>query len=275
MSTEPLFFSAAASLLGNDSGTGNASRGVNALHRRAQQLKRWQEIEEQLSKAKLDGSLSINVKTRPKIKFSNSTLFLASCASNDYEECKRLLENNLVNINCVNVDGLTALHQACIDDNIEMVQFLLDHGADINCCDNEGWTPLHATSSCGHASIAKLLLNHGADLTIINNDGELAQDIADSVAIEEMINSKLKEWDIYDVESLRKQEQLCMLKDLNEWIRTGVVGTLFYFILFNNVFELYLLNFFNIQMTKYTQDLELLYYMWLLLKVTLISLVLY
>lgn len=39
--------------------------------------------------------------------------------------------------------------QACIDDNLEMVEFLVSHGADINRQDNEGWTPLHATASCG------------------------------------------------------------------------------------------------------------------------------
>lgn len=40
-------------------------------------------------------------------------------------------------------------NQACIDDNLEMVEFLVQHGADINKQDNEGWTPLHATASCG------------------------------------------------------------------------------------------------------------------------------
>lgn len=39
--------------------------------------------------------------------------------------------------------------QACIDDNLEMVEFLVHNGADINKQDNEGWTPLHATASCG------------------------------------------------------------------------------------------------------------------------------
>lgn len=49
-----------------------------------------------------------------------------------------------------------SLTKACIDDNFEMVEFLVQHGADINKQDNEGWTPLHATASCGWVSILSL-----------------------------------------------------------------------------------------------------------------------
>lgn len=100
----------------------------------------------------------------------------------------RLLAANKTNINTVNVDGLTALHQACIDNNLEMAEFLIERGIDLNrgkisnyanvtesliqsgldkpyvlrshslAGDNEGWTPLHATASCGYVSIAQLLI---------------------------------------------------------------------------------------------------------------------
>lgn len=170
---------------------------------------------------------SINKRsTCTKIKFSNSTTFLAACACSDYEECERLLSQNLVNINCTNIDGLTALHQACIDDNAPMVKFLLDHGADVNFCDNEGWTPLHATASCGNKNVARLLLDHDADPRIVNNDGELSQDLTDNFAIKDIIDAKLKELGVTDVEALRKQEENCMLRDVNNWIQTGIVGKL-------------------------------------------------
>ncbi|KAJ8983839.1 hypothetical protein NQ317_016444 [Molorchus minor] len=85
-------------------------------------------------------------------------------------EVIKLLENG-ADINTCNVDGLTALHQACIDDNLDMVEFLVEHGADVNRGDNEGWTPLHATASCGFSYIAKYLIEKGADVARVNNDG--------------------------------------------------------------------------------------------------------
>lgn len=45
--------------------------------------------------------------------------------------------------------------QACIDDNVDMVTFLVEHGANINQPDNEGWIPLHAAASCGYLDIAE------------------------------------------------------------------------------------------------------------------------
>lgn len=204
------------------------SRGVNALHRRAEQLKRWQEAEEDSlnNHANLINKANLIFKKRNdgrKIKFSNSTLFLAACASSDYDEINRLLNSNLVDINVGNVDGLTALHHACIDDNPELVEFLLNKGADVNCVDNEGWSPLHATASCDHIEIARLLLLYGADPTLINVDGELALDLAEDDEMHKLLEDALYEqMKITDFDKLRRQEEEKMREDVLEMIRTGI-----------------------------------------------------
>lgn len=217
------------------------SRGVNALHKRAEQLKRWQEAEEEyevkrqqkqldnFNHANLINKANLIFKKRNddqrKIKFSNSTLFLAACASSDYDEINRLLNNNLVDINVGNIDGLTALHHACIDDNPELVEFLLKKGADVNCVDNEGWSPLHATASCDHLEIARLLLAYGADCKLANVDHELALDLAEDDRMHKLLEDALYEQEhVTDFDKLRRQEEERMREDVLEMIRAGVYG---------------------------------------------------
>ena len=220
------------------------TRGVNALHRRAEQLKRWQEAEEEYEIKKqqkqLDNRNHINLinkanlifkkasncdEDQHKIKFSNSTLFLAACVSSDYDEINRLLNNNLVDINIGNIDGLTALHHAAIDDNRQLVEFLLKKGADVNCVDNEGWSPLHATASCDHLDIARLLLSYGADCKLANVDHELALDLAEDDEMHKLLEDALYEQEkVTDFDKLRRQEEDRMREDILEMIRTGIYG---------------------------------------------------
>jgi protein phosphatase 1 regulatory subunit 12A len=77
--------------------------------------------------------------------------------------------------------------QACIDDNLEMVEFLVENGADVNRGDNEGWTPLHATASCGFINIAKCLIAHGGNVAAVISDAELPLNIAESDEMEDML----------------------------------------------------------------------------------------
>ncbi|XP_026278059.1 protein phosphatase 1 regulatory subunit 12A isoform X3 [Frankliniella occidentalis] len=188
------------------------TRSSSALFKRAEQLKRWEESETNREDTVL------KTKTR-KIKFSAGCVFLAACASGDKEEVVRLLEKG-ADIDTANVDGLTALHQACIDDNLDMVEFLVEHGADVNRGDNEGWTPLHATASCGFISIAKYLIEHGANVAAVNNDGELPLDIAESDEMEELLLDHITTKEI-DCDEARGEEERMMMMDAKEWINNG------------------------------------------------------
>merc|ERR1712123_198476 len=191
------------------------TRSNSALMKRAEQLKRWQDSE------------TAREPSEPKRKsrrigFSDGCVFLAACAAGDREEVKVLLGRG-ADIDTANVDGLTALHQACIDDNLDMVEFLVANGADVNRGDNEGWTPLHATASCGFLSIAKFLLEHGANVAAVSNDGELAIDISESDEMEDLLQ---KEIDVRQIncEDARNREEQCMLDDARDWLNLGKYG---------------------------------------------------
>jgi len=191
------------------------TRSNSALMKRAEQLKRWQDSE------------TAREPSEPKRKsrrigFSDGCVFLAACAAGDREEVKVLLGRG-ADIDTANVDGLTALHQACIDDNLDMVEFLVANGADVNRGDNEGWTPLHATASCGFLSIAKFLLEHGANVAAVNNDGELAIDISESDEMEDLLQKEIDTRQI-NCEDARNKEEQCMLDDARDWYNSGNFG---------------------------------------------------
>ncbi|KAL8997685.1 MAG: hypothetical protein Q9169_003092 [Polycauliona sp. 2 TL-2023] len=57
----------------------------------------------------------------------------------------------------------TALHDACMAGNIEIVFLLLDHGADYHLRDALNLTPLQIAIAQGHAEVAVKLLNHAFD----------------------------------------------------------------------------------------------------------------
>ncbi|KAG1681205.1 Protein phosphatase 1 regulatory subunit 12A [Nymphon striatum] len=192
-------------------------RSTSAVTRRAEQLKRWEESE-------TNKDCSPESRKSPKIRFTDGCVFLAACASADTDEVKKRLEENKTDIDTANIDGLTALHQACIDDNLDMVEFLVEHGSDINCGDNEGWTPLHATASCGFLSIARYLIDSGADVAAVNNDGDLPIDIAESDDMEEWLQSEINKQNI-DCDKARNAEEKIMLQDVQECLKNKSVPT--------------------------------------------------
>ena len=54
---------------------------------------------------------------------------------------------------------------------MEIVRFLVKHGADATAQNNDGRTPLHFASREGHVAIAKFLVENGADVSAQSKDG--------------------------------------------------------------------------------------------------------
>ncbi|KAM4037277.1 protein phosphatase 1 regulatory subunit 12A isoform 2-T2 [Anomaloglossus baeobatrachus] len=188
---------------------------ADAKQKRNEQLKRWIGSETDLEP-------HVIKRKKTKVKFDDGAVFLAACSSGDSDEVLKLLDRG-ADINYANVDGLTALHQACIDDNLEMVKFLVENGASINQPDNEGWIPLHAASSCGYIDIAEYLISQGANVGAVNSEGDTPLDIAEEEAMEELLQNEVNRQGI-DVEAARKEEERIMLRDARQWLNSGQIS---------------------------------------------------
>lgn len=57
--------------------------------------------------------------------------------------------------------GTTALHVAVSEDNVEIVKFLVDHGANIDKHDKHGWTPRDLADQQGHVEIKSIFEGNG------------------------------------------------------------------------------------------------------------------
>ncbi|XP_033940802.1 protein phosphatase 1 regulatory subunit 12A isoform X5 [Pseudochaenichthys georgianus] len=187
------------------------SRSEAAKQRRQDQLQRWLGSETDRTLSENRETLSGSGTRRPRVRFAQGAVFMAACSAGDREEVAVLLRQG-ADINHANIDGLTALHQACIDENAEMVQFLVESGSDVNRGDNEGWTPLHAAASCGFIQITKYLIEHGAQVGAVNSEGELPLDVATEDAMERLLKGEIKKQAI-DVDQARKEEERVMLQD--------------------------------------------------------------
>uniref|UniRef100_A0A3P9LAW3 Protein phosphatase 1, regulatory subunit 16A n=1 Tax=Oryzias latipes TaxID=8090 RepID=A0A3P9LAW3_ORYLA len=193
----------------------------HAQKRRAQQLKAWTQME----KDAVRGSRAKADKKKPrtsKVTFPDSVTLLDAAARNDVEEVRQLL-NSGVSPDLVNEDGLTALHQCCIDNFVEIVQCLIDAGACVNACDSELWTPLHAAATCGHTGLVQLLIQAGADLLAVNADGNMPYDLCEDVATLELLEVAMSEQGITQsrIDECRGAKEATMLADIQALVQNG------------------------------------------------------
>ncbi|CAH8653599.1 unnamed protein product [Schistosoma bovis] len=180
------------------------------------QLENWRNYERQMQTSDKHSK-----KIRPRkshhlnVKFTDNCVLLDATLRGDCEEVEYLLSHG-INPNISNVDGLTALHQACIDNDSVLCNLLLNYGANVNARDADLWTPLHAASTCGYLQICQLLIKRGADLKACNADGLIPYDICDDEKTSDFLQSQMHKFGISpeDIEEARSAPEMKMLSDL-------------------------------------------------------------
>ncbi|XP_036089108.1 protein phosphatase 1 regulatory subunit 16A isoform X2 [Rousettus aegyptiacus] len=198
----------------------------HAQKRRAQQVKMWAQAEKEAQgrkghrqRPRREAAISGPQK---RVLFPASVTLLEAAARNDLEEVRQFLESG-VSPDLANEDGLTALHQSCIDDFREMVQQLLEAGADVNARDSECWTPLHAAATCGHLRLVELLIARGADLLAVNTDGNMPYDLCEDEQTLDCLETAMASRGITQdsIEGARALPELHMIEDIQSLLRLG------------------------------------------------------
>ncbi|XP_069588278.1 protein phosphatase 1 regulatory subunit 16A [Ranitomeya imitator] len=193
----------------------------HAQKRRAQQLKRWAQGEKE-APGRRPKSRRVGARAGRRVLFPQNVTLLEAGARNDAEEVRQLLQSGF-SANLCNEDGLTALHQCCIDDYEEIVRLLLDAGADVNACDSELWTPLHAAATCGHLHLVELLIQHNANLLAVNSDGNMPYDLCEDDVTLDHIETAMADQGITQekIEEARAATEVMMVSDIRQLLESG------------------------------------------------------
>jgi FOG: Ankyrin repeat len=109
----------------------------------------------------------------------NETLPLhRAVKQNDIDRIKFLLSKGLnsidIDVNAEDTNGITALIQACIQGNEEIVTLLLNSGCPAQPPPGFRHTPLRGSAICGHAHLIPILLKGGADPNALSEGNRTA-----------------------------------------------------------------------------------------------------
>lgn len=190
-----------------------------ARRQRIQQLKVWQQREKEYQRKPPRQHKS----AKPGIVFNDSVVLIESAARNDIDEVRRLLMKG-VNPDSCNEDGLTALHQCCIDNNEAMLLLLLEYGANINAEDSEKWTPLHAAATCGHLELVRILIARNANLLAVNADGNMPYDICEDETVLDHIEGEMARRGVTQrlIDDTRAKTETLMLEDMKRRVNANM-----------------------------------------------------
>uniref|UniRef100_A0ACD5XM18 Uncharacterized protein n=1 Tax=Avena sativa TaxID=4498 RepID=A0ACD5XM18_AVESA len=87
------------------------------------------------------------------------------------ESCRFLVEESEIDVNSVSKTGETPMSYAARKGNVQVMNYLLDHGGDPAMPDERGSTPLHDATLKGHCEAVRLLLSKGVPVDPVDHRG--------------------------------------------------------------------------------------------------------
>jgi hypothetical protein len=98
---------------------------------------------------------------KEKVRHNNNSLFLSAAKRNEAEKCLQLISGATLNqqgadINCQDREGWTAIHHACWNENLKLVNILLYNDAKLDLPDSGGVRPISLAVSRGNAMITRV-----------------------------------------------------------------------------------------------------------------------
>jgi ankyrin repeat protein len=98
--------------------------------------------------------------------------FIKACIRNNFPLVKLMVEKYKANLNISYEKGKTLLTICSGFSSIEILDYLMKHGADVNKANNNGQTPLFFAVKRGDEKCVSFLLDMGADIHHKSNNGE-------------------------------------------------------------------------------------------------------
>lgn len=89
----------------------------------------------------------------------------------DLTAVRSIIEEGGIDIDTIDKDGATLLHNAAYAGWKEIVEYLCDNGVKVNIGSNNGYTPLMVSSREGYLDIVKKLLQSGANVNQSDDEG--------------------------------------------------------------------------------------------------------
>lgn len=136
-----------------------------------------------------------------KLQLRNMTDMETICDAirdKNISEIERILDdrvyNELAAVDIVDSNGITPLHTAAYNGNINIARLLIDSDVNVNAADENGVTPLHVATHNGHVKLCRLLINRGANIdAAITKDGKTVLHVAAFLGNLSMINLLIDE----------------------------------------------------------------------------------